>query len=80
MPVLLIHGQNDCVINEATFHQLRRIPQAAELIVKGHGHFIPLTTSRFFLIRNYSAFSMYARFYDKHPDVEFSRYLFGYLY
>lgn len=48
MPVLLIHGQNDCVINEATFHQLRRIPQAAELIVKGHGHFIPLTTSRFF--------------------------------
>lgn len=48
MPVLLIHGQNDCVINEATFHQLRRIPQAAELIVKGHGHFIPLTKSRFF--------------------------------
>ncbi|NIG98276.1 MAG: hypothetical protein G5701_03570 [Serratia symbiotica] len=48
MPVLLLHAQNDCVINEATFHQLHRIPQAAELIVKGHGHFIPLTTSRFF--------------------------------
>lgn len=48
MPVLLTHGQNDCVINEATFHQLRRIPQAAELVVEKHGHFIPLTASRFF--------------------------------
>ncbi|MDG9669443.1 alpha/beta fold hydrolase [Hahella sp. CR1] len=48
MPVLLTHGQNDCVIDDATFDQLRRIPQAAELVVKGHGHFIPLTASRFF--------------------------------
>ncbi len=48
VPVLLIYGQNDCVINEATFYQLRRIPQAAELIVKGHDHFVPLTTSLFF--------------------------------
>ncbi|OOZ63087.1 hypothetical protein BOW45_12110 [Solemya velum gill symbiont] len=48
MPVLLTHGQNDCVIDEATFDRLRRIPLAAELVVKGHGHFIPLTRSRFF--------------------------------
>ncbi|ABC30230.1 Polyketide synthase modules and related protein [Hahella chejuensis KCTC 2396] len=48
IPVLLIHGQNDCVIDEATFDQLRRIPQAAELVVEKHGHFIPLTASRFF--------------------------------
>ncbi|WP_151897959.1 alpha/beta fold hydrolase [Candidatus Enterovibrio altilux] len=48
MPVLLTHGQNDCIIDEATFDRLRRIPQAAELVVKGHGHFIPLTASQFF--------------------------------
>ncbi|WP_097356150.1 alpha/beta fold hydrolase [Candidatus Enterovibrio escicola] len=48
MPVLLIHGQNDCVIDEATFDQLRHILSAAEMVVKGHGHFIPPTSSRLF--------------------------------
>lgn len=48
MPVLLAHGQNDCVIDEDAFSKLCRIPRAAKLVVKGHGHFIPLTASRFF--------------------------------
>ncbi|NKD87404.1 alpha/beta fold hydrolase [Haematospirillum sp. 15-248] len=48
MPVLLAHGQDDCVIDDAAFSRLSCIPGASRLVVKGHGHFIPLTASRFF--------------------------------
>lgn len=46
--VLLVHGQNDCVVDEISFSRLSKIPHAIPLKIDGHGHFIPLTASRLF--------------------------------
>ncbi|MGL4487464.1 MAG: alpha/beta fold hydrolase [Yersinia sp. (in: enterobacteria)] len=45
---LLVHGKNDCVVNDASFLRLAAIPQATQLMYEKHGHFIPLTSSRLF--------------------------------
>jgi len=45
---LLVHGQNDCVVDDTAFQCLTVIPQTRQLRVEGHGHFIPLTSSRLF--------------------------------
>lgn len=48
VPTLIVAGEKDSVITQKDIDLLRQIPRHEALILKGHGHFIPLTAARVF--------------------------------
>ncbi|PHM67142.1 alpha/beta fold hydrolase [Xenorhabdus sp. KJ12.1] len=45
---LLVRGKNDCVVDDASFTRLTKIPHSKSIYYEEHGHYIPLTASRSF--------------------------------
>ena len=48
VPTLIVAGEKDSVITQKDIDILRQIPRHDSMILKGHGHFIPLTAARVF--------------------------------